>query len=131
MAPAANTPRNRIETSSDGRPCRWCGTVFLATKGPGRPRQYCSQSCRQQHYIERRTAVGAGRDPNRIVIDRATFERYESTRLQLRLALDDLERTSDGGTDLPSGIDWVVEHARALVALELSQAPEGGQQADS
>ncbi len=121
MAPSGSSPA--------GERCRWCGIVFVARSGPGRPRVYCGQSCRQQHYIERRTAVASGRDPTKLVVDRDVFEQYETKRLQLRLALDDLER----GAAEPSSpkaeratrsspeelMGWIVEHAQALVSFDL------------
>lgn len=98
----------------------------MAKAGPGRPRVYCGHSCRQQHYVERRTAVADGRDPDRVAVDRRALELFESRRLQLQLALDDLGRATRSGHDAPEEatqgelFDWIVEYARALVKTELS-----------
>lgn len=83
---------------------------------------YCSPSCRQQHYVERRTAVGDGRDPDRVVIDRSAFELFESRRLQLRLALDDVDRSNASSASARAELyDWVVEYAQALVDTDLQK----------
>lgn len=108
-----------------GERCRWCGTVFLTRSGPGRPRVYCSHSCRQQHYVERRTAVGDGRDPDRIVVTRADYEAFESKRLQLQLALDDVARAkAESGTVRAELYEWVLEHAQAVVGADLRSDAE-------
>lgn len=110
-------------TDTDGHSggqCRWCGAIFLDRPGPGRPRVYCSHSCRQQHYVERRTAIGDGRDPDKVVIDREAYELFESRRLQLQLAMDDVARAQDeSGSVRPELYEWVLEYAKALLDLDL------------
>ncbi len=111
------------EAAPAGDRCRWCGSIFLNKPGPGRPRVYCSHSCRQQHYVERRTAVADGRDPARVVVDRDALDLYESRRLQLQLALEDLTRArkvaGSPGAVRPELYEWVVEYAEALVEVDL------------
>lgn len=103
-----------------GERCRWCGTIFLTRSGPGRPRVYCSQSCRQQHYVERRTAVGDGRDPDRIVLSRSTVEDFESKRLQLKLAIDDVERAKAASGSVRAELfEWLLDYARDVVDIDL------------
>lgn len=32
--------------------CQQCGQMFFYTVGPGRPRKFCSNACRQKHWRE-------------------------------------------------------------------------------
>lgn len=63
-----------------------------------------------------------------MIVDRASFEQYEARRMQLRLALADLERGSiapgpDPGSERSGPeelMGWIVEHAQALVSFDLT-----------
>ena len=49
------------------RTCAWCSTEFVAAYRPGRPRIYCSDSCRQRAY-ERRSGLGVLPPPDRLIM---------------------------------------------------------------
>lgn len=38
--------------------CRWCGCELDVRIGPGRPRTFCSQACRQWDWVARHAHVG-------------------------------------------------------------------------
>lgn len=49
------------------RPCTWCSTIFAVSYRPGRPRIYCSKSCRQRAY-ERRRGLAVLPPPDRLIM---------------------------------------------------------------
>lgn len=58
--PSADTPPPR-------RQCGWCTGTLPIVRRPGRPRIYCTQSCRQRAY-ERRRGLGVLPPPDRIIM---------------------------------------------------------------
>ena len=58
--PSADTPPPR-------RQCGWCTGTLSIVRRPGRPRIYCTQSCRQRAY-ERRRGLGVLPPPDRIIM---------------------------------------------------------------
>lgn len=40
-----------LPTEEEPRVCKHCGRILQPSRG-SKPREYCSQSCRQMHYIK-------------------------------------------------------------------------------
>jgi len=53
--------RTRVHERLEGRACGWCG-VFVAYSGRGRPRLYCSKSCRNRAWEVRSAEARLQRD---------------------------------------------------------------------
>jgi hypothetical protein len=74
------------------RACRWCGRAFDANDGPGRPRQYCRQSCRQRDYESRQRAADLGLSEDELIITRTELESLRDRLYMLSCTIEDAER---------------------------------------
>jgi hypothetical protein len=113
------------------RHCGWCGQQLTAAGGSagdtggrtakvGRPRRYCSQSCRQRAY-ERRSAVQRGGLPeDAVVLSAAELADLQDRLFQLRCAAEDVVTAADDGAgpgELKSLAAAVVQNAHGLERL--------------
>lgn len=113
-----------------GRPthrrCRWCRRVLPERTGPGRPREFCSQRCRQWDWVSRQRARELELSDGELVIARAELDSLHDQLYVLACAVDDAERDlADGGArmaaaDLRSVLEWVLEAARPLRDREIA-----------
>jgi hypothetical protein len=125
------TTPERVRSRGEVRHCGWCGqrlpdSTRSAGETPGkttrvgRPRRYCSQSCRQRAY-ERRSAVQRGGLPeDAVVLSAAELADLQDRLFQLRCAAEDVVTAADDGADpgeLKSLAAAVVENAHGLERL--------------
>jgi hypothetical protein len=86
----------------------------------GRPRRYCTQSCRQRAY-ERRAAVQRGGLPeDAVVLSSVELADLQDRLFQLRCAAEDVVTASEDGADpaeLKSLATRVIETAAGLERL--------------
>jgi hypothetical protein len=117
----------RLKTRTETRHCGWCGQRLPADESKpgkvtrvGRPRRYCTQSCRQRAY-ERRSAVQRGGLPeDAVVLSAAELADLQDRLFQLRCAAEDVVTAADDGADpgeLKSLAAAVVENAHGLERL--------------
>jgi hypothetical protein len=113
----------RLKTRTEIRHCGWCGQRLPAESKAGkvgRPRRYCSQSCRQRAY-ERRSAVQRGGLPeDAVVLSAAELADLQDRLFQLRCAAEDVVTAADDGAEpgeLKSLAAAVVKNAHGLERL--------------
>lgn len=113
----------RLKTRSDIRHCGWCGQRLpedAKISKVGRPRRYCSQSCRQRAY-ERRSAVQRGGLPeDAVVLSAAELADLQDRLFLLRCAAEDVVTAADDGAEageLKSLAAAVVKNAHGLERL--------------
>ncbi|GAC1306273.1 MAG: hypothetical protein NVSMB16_02150 [Acidimicrobiales bacterium] len=91
--------------------------------GPGRPREYCRQGCRQRDYEARRRAAERGLDEGEIIVTRSRLERLQDRLWILSCAVSDVDgdlTRAAAPEDVRAALDWLLEAARPLIeALEL------------
>ncbi len=113
------TPQ-RLRSRVEVRHCGWCGQRLPEDGKVGRPRRYCSQSCRQRAY-ERRSAVQRGGLPeDAVVLSAAELADLQDRLFQLRCAAEDVVTAADDGAapgELKSLAAAVVENAHGLERL--------------
>ena len=67
------------ETAADQesgvRRCRWCRRALPERSGPGRPREFCSQRCRQWDWVARQRAAELELSENELVVARDELDR--------------------------------------------------------
>lgn len=88
-------------------------------KGPGRPRTFCTQACRQKDYIARIRARDAGLSEAELIVTRDELTALHDQLYVLEAAIDDVERDLSSAStkqDYVEALAWVMEAARALVA---------------
>lgn len=97
--------------------------------GPGRPRQFCSQKCRQWDWVARQRASELELSENELVIARHELDALHDDLYVLACAVDDAEKDLSAAGKRPTVkelqqiVGWLLEAAKPLRDRELS-APE-------
>lgn len=98
--------------------CRWCRRVLPARNGPGRPKVYCAQACRQWDWVARQRARELQISEDELVVARTELDRLYDDLYVLACAVEDTERELRAGkattTSLREALDWLMEAARPL-----------------
>lgn len=107
--------------------CKQCRRVLPGQK-TGRPREFCSQACRQWHWVGKQRAAELQLNETELIVAKDELDQLHDSLYVLACAVNDAERdlTALGG-NLAAGavreiLDWLLEAARPLRDLEL--APE-------
>ena len=104
--------------------CRWCRRVLPAQK-MGRPRQFCSQSCRQWDWVGRQRARELQLNENDLIITKAELDRLHDELFVLACAVDDVDRDlvsagkAPGAREVKAMLTWLLEAARPIRDREL------------
>lgn len=117
--------KSRESTTAGGERCRWCRRVLIVRTGPGRPREFCSQRCRQWDWVSRQRAADLALGVDEIVIRRDELDRLHDDLYMLACAVDDTERDLQergplSNRELRDALDWLLQSARPLRDRELS-----------
>ena len=99
------------------RRCLWCRRPLPRPTGPGRPRRFCSQPCRQRDYEARRRAEELGVGEHELVVARATLDALQDDLYVLACAVEDVRRDlADDPTpdDVRSALAWLLDAAEPL-----------------
>ena len=104
----------------DGPRCRWCRRVLQERSGPGRPRAYCSQPCRQWDWVARQRASELALSEDELVITRTERDKLRDQIFVLRCAVQDVEQDLDPSIDpttrdYKAALSWLLDAARPLV----------------
>ena len=104
----------------DGRRrCHWCGREFDIAPGPGRPRRFCRDGCRQQAYLARKLASSHGLGDDDVIVSRDALEDLQSRLYCLQAALEDIDRDlarSSDARDVAEALSWLRENAEPLAS---------------
>jgi hypothetical protein len=109
--------------------CRWCRRVLPERSGPGRPKVFCSQKCRQWDWVSRQRANELELSENELVIARSELDALHDDLYVLACAVDDAEKDLEAAgkrptvKELQNIVTWLLEAAKPLRDRELS-APE-------
>src|SRR5512140_2875020 len=102
------------------RRCRWCGREFVAAPGPGRPRRFCRDGCRQQAYLARKLASSHGLGDDDVIVSREALEDLQSRIYCLQAALEDIDRDlgrSREPREVAEALAWLRENAEPLAEV--------------
>ena len=103
-----------------GQRCRWCRKVLAPANGRGRPREFCSQRCRQWDWVARQRAAELHLSEGELIIARAELDALHDDLYVLACAIDDAERDlADAGAkpsarELTDILAWLLDTARPL-----------------
>jgi hypothetical protein len=104
--------------------CRWCRRVLPDRAGPGRPREFCSQKCRQWDWVARQRARELELSDGELVVARAELDKLHDDLYVLACAVDDTDKDLEGlklsPEELRRMLDWLLSAARPLRDRELS-----------
>lgn len=108
--------------TAPGEQCRWCRRRLPARKGPGRPREFCGGSCRQQDYLRRQRAREAGLAEHELVVTRGELDDLHDKLYVLEAAVEDVDRDLESArtaSDYREALAWLLEAARPLLASRI------------
>jgi hypothetical protein len=106
------------------RRCRWCRRALPERGGRGRPRQFCSQRCRQWDWVARQRARELELSDGALVMTRAALDELHDQLYVLACAVEDTDADlaatgpSPAPKELRRMLDWLLEAARPLAAHE-------------
>ena len=109
--------------------CRWCRRVLPERSGRGRPKQFCSQRCRQWDWVARQRARELELSEGELVIARSELDALHDDLYVLACAVEDTERDlAEGGArrtarEMREMLYWLLECAQPLRDREIS-APD-------
>ena len=108
------------------RRCRWCRRVLPGSSGRGRPREFCSQRCRQWDWVARQRASELQLSEGELVVARGELDALHDDLYVLACAVDDADRDLGAAgakptvRELTDILRWVLDAARPLRDRELS-----------
>ncbi len=106
--------------------CRWCRRVLPERSGPGRPKQFCSQRCRQWDWVSRQRARELELSENELVIARDELDALHDDLYMLACAVVDAEADLKAAGSRPAVrelqliVDGLLEAAKPLRDREIS-----------
>ena len=105
--------------------CRWCRRPLPERSGPGRPRVFCSQRCRQWDWVSRHRAAELELSEHELVIARDELDRLHDGLYVLSCAIEDVDRdlAAPGRRtihDLTDTLNWLLAAARPLANHDLT-----------
>lgn len=118
-------------TKVDGEPseqrsrCTWCRRVLPPQK-MGRPRVFCSQACRQWHWVGKQRADELQLNESELIVAKDELDQLHDELYVLACAVNDAEKDRAAAGDKPSAkqleeiVDWLLEAARPLRDRELN-----------
>lgn len=113
--------------SASPRPrCEQCRRV-LPAQTTGRPRKFCSQACRQWHWVGQQRARELQLSDQELVVTRAELDAIHDELYVLACAVDDVDRDlATLGSRPPAAevrrmLDWLLDAARPLRERELGR----------
>ena len=98
--------------------CQWCGRGLPERTGPGRPRRYCRQACRQAAYVAGQRRAELGLTESELVVTRQALDALQDKLYVLEAAVEDVQRDlAEGETeqDLRDALDWLLQAAQPLL----------------
>lgn len=87
-----------ISTTKPAVSCAWCGKELVST-GRGRPRKYCSRSCKQRAYEQRHNVAGTSIPAEAVIIHPDRVAALRDSLFELRCAAEDVATASAEGAD--------------------------------
>jgi uncharacterized membrane protein affecting hemolysin expression len=92
----------------------------------GRPRQFCSQSCRQWDWVGRQRARELQLNEDELIVTKAALDQLHDELFVLACAVDDVERDlasaagkAPAASEVREMLSWLLEAARPIRDREL------------
>ena len=123
-----NTPKQEpltgLGTPKEAPRCRWCRRAVTPTNGPGRPREFCSQACRQWDWVARQRARDLQLSEDELVLTRSELNDLHDALYVLACAVHDVRRDLEAtkkptATELNDMLRWILDCAGPLETVRL------------
>ncbi len=116
------------EKPVDSSRCQWCRSPISQRSGAGRPRRFCSQSCRQWDWVARQRANELALSEDELVIARKELDTLRDQVYVLRCAIADVEADLDPSVDpttrdFKAALKWLLQAAKPLAQDQLHPSP--------
>ena len=114
-----------LEGMADDKPrCRWCRRAIAAKDGPGRPREFCSQACRQWDWVARQRARELKLSEDQLVMTRSELDDLHDALYVLACAVQDVRRDLEtnqkpSARELNELLRWILDCADPLETVRL------------
>lgn len=122
MTKLTQVPKTGTE---EARRCKWCRHVLAPSSGPGRPKEYCRQSCRQWDWVARQRAQDLALSENELVIAREELDDLKDRIYVLHCAVEDARRDLAGSRaskeDVSAVLEWVLSAAEPVTSAVFGQ----------
>ena len=128
MTKSLETVSSMIEKAVDLSRCQWCRSPISQRSGAGRPRRFCSQSCRQWDWVARQRASELALSEDELVIARKELDALRDQVYVLRCAIADVEADLDPSVDpttrdFKAALKWLLQAAKPLAQDQLHPSP--------
>ena len=112
----------------DSSRCQWCRSPIAQRTGAGRPRRFCSQSCRQWDWVARQRATELALSEDELVIARKELDALPDQVYVLRCAIADVEADLDPSVDpttrdFKAALKWLLQAAKPMAQDQLHPSP--------
>lgn len=105
--------------------CKRCRRV-LPSRTIGRPREFCSQACRQWHWVGKQRAAELALNETELIVTKDELDRLHDELYVLACAVNDAERDLAAAGPKPTVrelqeiVEWLLDAARPLRDRELT-----------
>src|SRR5919112_63982 len=89
--------------------CRWCRRGLPERRGPGRPRRFCRQACRQAAYVAGRRRDELGLSEEELIVTRQALDELRDRIYVLEAAVEDVERDLGGDEPTPQELHGALQ----------------------
>lgn len=119
------TRQPALEGLGDDKPrCRWCRRTMTPATGPGRPREFCSQACRQWDWVARQRARDLKLSEDQLVMTRSELNELHDALYVLACAVQDVRRGLEShakptARELNDMLRWILDCADPLETVRL------------
>lgn len=99
--------------------CAWCGSEITSV-GRGRPRKYCSASCKQRAYEQRHNVVGTQIPDDAVILAADKADQLRDELYELRCVAEDIQtaaREEASPGEMAALCQELVDLARAIEKL--------------
>lgn len=109
---------NAVEPGSIIAKCRWCRHTIATRQGRGRPREFCSQACRQWDWVARQRAAELQLAEDELVVTRSELNEVRDRIFVLACAIDDVASDVDKKPmtleAMRESLKWLIDAARPV-----------------
>jgi len=125
--PHYNIVMTKLSKSPAESRCRWCRRIIPVHTGPGRPKEFCCQACRQWDWVARQRARELQIREDELVVTRQELDDLYDDLYVLACAVadteDELNAAKPTVAGLKEALSWLMEAARPLRDRTVSPSP--------
>lgn len=117
--------RSEVDRQPELPRCRWCRRSLPHRAGPGRPKLYCGQPCRQWDWVARQRSRELALSDGELVMARSELDALHDDLYVLACAVADTRRDLEHkltAAETSEALRWLLEAAEPLADRRLRSA---------